>query len=83
MKPVKSAEEARPRLGRGLAALLGGAEANPQGAPQPPRSPKKIPVEFLRPNPRNPRRNFGEEELAELTASIEEKGIIKIGRAHV
>jgi ParB family transcriptional regulator, chromosome partitioning protein len=77
MKPVKSVEEARPRLGRGLAALLGGPEGNPQGAAQPPRGPKKIPVEFLRPNPRNPRRNFGEEELAELTASIKEKGIIQ------
>src|SRR5450631_1113509 len=54
MKPVKSVEEARPRLGRGLAALLGGPEGNPQGAAQPPRGPKKIPVEFLRPNPRNP-----------------------------
>ena len=77
MKSSKSTEEARPRLGRGLAALLGGAETNPQGAPQPPRSLKKIPVEFLRPNRRNPRRNFGEEELAELTASIKEKGIIQ------
>jgi ParB family transcriptional regulator, chromosome partitioning protein len=77
MKSSKSTEEAPPRLGRGLAALLGGAETNPQGASQPLHSPKKIPVEFLRPNPRNPRRNFGEEELAELTASIKEKGIIQ------
>ena len=77
MKPNKSAEEARPRLGRGLAALLSGAETQPQGAAPAPRSPKKIPIEFLRPNPRNPRRQFGEEELAELTASIKEKGIIQ------
>ena len=77
MKPSKPAEEARPRLGRGLAALLGGSEGQPQGALQPPRGPRKIPVEFLRPNPRNPRRHFGEEELAELTASIQEKGIIQ------
>ena len=77
MKPGKSGEDARPRLGRGLAALLGGAEANPQTISQTPRSPKKIPIEFLRPNPRNPRRQFGEEELAELTESIKEKGIIQ------
>ena len=80
MKPNKNAEDARPRLGRGLAALLGNPEANPQaaaGGPLAPRSPKKIPIEFLRPNPRNPRRNFGEEELGELTASIKEKGIIQ------
>ena len=49
MKPNKPAEEARPRLGRGLAALLGGAEANPQSAATAPRAPKKVPIEFLRP----------------------------------
>ena len=68
MKPSKPAEEAQPRLGRGLAALLGGAGAIGQGMPQPARGPKKIPIEFLRPNPRNPRRIFGEEDLGELTA---------------
>jgi|SRR5579875_2776428 ParB family chromosome partitioning protein len=79
MKSNKTAEEARPRLGRGLAALLAGPEANPQAAAAPlaPRSPKKIPIEFLRPNPRNPRRNFSEEELSELTSSVKEKGIIQ------
>ena len=40
MKPNKAAEEARPRLGRGLAALLGGAEASPQAATAPPRAEK-------------------------------------------
>ena len=77
MKPNKPSEDARPRLGRGLAALLSGTEGNPQGAPQPHRSPKKIPIEFLRPNPRNPRKQFGEDQLDELTASIKEKGIIQ------
>ncbi len=77
MKPNKPAEEARPRLGRGLAALLGGAEANPQGTATAPRAPKKVPIEFLRPNPRNPRKQFGEDQLDELTASIKEKGIIQ------
>src|SRR5450631_1641614 len=76
MKANKPAEEARPRLGRGLAALLGGTETHTESV-SPPRAPKKLPVEFLRPNPRNPRRQFGEEELAELTASIKEKGIIQ------
>ena len=77
MKANKTAEEARPRLGRGLAALLGGAETQADGGSVTPRAPKKLPIEFLRPNPRNPRRNFGEEALAELTASIKEKGIIQ------
>jgi ParB family chromosome partitioning protein len=75
MKANKSAEESRPRLGRGLATLLGGAETQADGGMAAPRAPNKLPIEFLRPNPRNPRRQFGEEELAELTASIKEKGI--------
>jgi ParB family chromosome partitioning protein len=75
MKPSKSAEEARPRLGRGLAALLGGAES--LAAATRTRGQQKIPIEFLRPNPRNPRRNFGDASLDELAASIKEKGIIQ------
>jgi ParB family chromosome partitioning protein len=74
MKQSKIAEEARPRLGRGLAALLGGAETL---AATRTRGQQKIPIEFLRPNPRNPRRNFREEGLDELAASIKEKGIIQ------
>jgi ParB family transcriptional regulator, chromosome partitioning protein len=75
MKPHKSAEEAPPRLGRGLAALLGGAET--LAAATRTRGQQKIPIEFLRPNPRNPRRNFSEESLDELAASIKEKGVIQ------
>src|ERR1700730_12581973 len=75
MKPAKSAEAAPPRLGRGLAALLGGQESLVTATRT--RGQKKIPTEFLRPNPRNPRRNFGEESLDELAASIKEKGIIQ------
>ncbi len=36
-----------------------------------------LPIEFLRPNPRNPRVAFNEEDLADLAASIREKGIIQ------
>src|SRR6202022_3302207 len=75
MKPAKSAEAAPPRLGRGLAALLSGQET--LAAATRARSQQKIPIEFLRPNPRNPRRNFGEDGLNELAASIKEKGIIQ------
>jgi len=76
MKASKSAEAAPPpRLGRGLAALLGGAETLAAAART--RGQQKIPIELLRPNPRNPRRNFGQESLDELAASIKEKGIIQ------
>ena len=46
-------------------------------APDRNRGARKIPTEFLRPNPRNPRRSFSEEELEELANSIREKGIIQ------
>jgi ParB family chromosome partitioning protein len=75
MKSAKSAEETPPRLGRGLAALLGGAETF--AAATRARGQQKIPIEFLRPNPRNPRQNFDGDSLDELAASIKEKGIIQ------
>ena len=69
-------DEGRSRLGRGLAALMGdvGAEtATPDRA----RNQRRVPIEYLRPNPRNPRRNFSETELDDLAASIKERGIIQ------
>lgn len=70
------AEEPRRRLGRGLAALLGDAAGDDVAAERP-RGQRKVPIEFLRPNPRNPRTQFREEDLADLTNSIREKGIIQ------
>ncbi|WP_424360556.1 ParB/RepB/Spo0J family partition protein [Methylocystis parvus] len=68
-------EEPRRRLGRGLAALLG--DASDDAPAERPRGQRKVPIEFLRPNPRNPRTQFREEDLADLTNSIREKGIIQ------
>jgi ParB family chromosome partitioning protein len=64
-------------LGRGLAALIGevGDEIGTmerKGGGQ-----KKVPVEFLRPNPRNPRKVFEDTDLDELTQSIRDRGIIQ------
>jgi ParB family transcriptional regulator, chromosome partitioning protein len=70
------AEEARSRLGRGLAALMGDV-GDETAAIERTRSQKRVPVEFLHPNPRNPRRLFAEAELDELAASIRERGIIQ------
>jgi ParB family chromosome partitioning protein len=71
------ADENRPRLGRGLAALIGDASAD-IARPDAPRAPqRKVPIEFLRPNPRNPRKSFDEQELEDLAGSIREKGIIQ------
>src|SRR2546421_8518684 len=70
------ADEARSRLGRGLAALIGdvGDEA---AVLERTRSQRRVPIEFLKPNPRNPRRTFADAELDELAASIRERGIIQ------
>ncbi|MGH2343431.1 ParB/RepB/Spo0J family partition protein [Segnochrobactraceae bacterium EtOH-i3] len=37
---------------------------------------RRVPIEHVAPNPRNPRRTFVEEDLTDLTASIKEKGIV-------
>ncbi len=68
--------EVRPRLGRGLAALLGDVAEDASGGDRS-RAQRKTPIEFLRPNPRNPRKNFDEAELEELAASIKERGVIQ------
>jgi ParB family chromosome partitioning protein len=70
------AEEMRSRLGRGLASLIGdvGGEA---AHVERPRNQRKVPIEFLKPNPRNPRRTFTETELGELADSIRQHGLIQ------
>jgi ParB family chromosome partitioning protein len=71
------AEEAhRSRLGRGLAALIGDV-GDESAAIERARGQRRVPIEFLRPNPRNPRKQYPEEELEELAASIREKGILQ------
>jgi ParB family chromosome partitioning protein len=71
-------ETSRNRLGRGLAALLG--EADP-GLDAPVVAAgdgvRRLPIEFVRPNPANPRRLFAEGSLEELTESVREKGILQ------
>ena len=64
------------RLGRGLASLMGEvAEESPSADAL--RKPRHAPIENLRANPRNPRRNFTDVELNELSDSIKERGIIQ------
>jgi ParB family transcriptional regulator, chromosome partitioning protein len=76
-------ETTRPsRLGRGLASLIGdmGAEANTSAAAttsERVRGQRRVPIEFLRANPNNPRREFVAAQLDELANSIKERGIIQ------
>jgi ParB family transcriptional regulator, chromosome partitioning protein len=73
---VDDVSSGRSRLGRGLAALIGDAPNLNIGS-LPPKNVQKAPIEFLRPNPQNPRTQFLEIELEELTASIRERGILQ------
>lgn len=69
-------EQGRSRLGRGLAALIGDV-GDEIGAIERARGQRKVPVEFLRPSARNPRRIFNDAELDDLTASVRERGILQ------
>ena len=68
-------ELARSRLGRGLAALIGEVDEEP--IIERARGQRKVPIEFLRRNPRNPRTHFDEADLDELASSIRVRGIIQ------
>ena len=57
-------------LGRGLSALI---PARPDVRP----GPIDIPLASIRPNPDQPRRRFGEAEMATLTASVREHGVLQ------
>jgi len=67
-------DAARSRLGRGLAALIGDEETQ---SVERTRSQRRVPIEFIRPNPNNPRRVFSDVELDELAQSLRERGMIQ------
>ena len=72
-----SSEKPR-RLGRGLEALIGGA--NPASAPKGAsvgNELRQIPLASIRPNPFQPRREFAEAELTELRASLATSGLLQ------
>ncbi|MBL0403549.1 ParB/RepB/Spo0J family partition protein [Microvirga aerilata] len=71
------AEEGKSRLGRGLAALIGEVGDEIGTLERKGSTPRSVPVEFLRPNPRNPRKVFDDADLQELTQSIKDRGIIQ------
>jgi ParB family chromosome partitioning protein len=68
-----SVRDAGPRLGRGLAALLG--EDTPVQAKD--ASIQLIPLDFLAPGPFQPRRQIDPAELAALADSIREQGVLQ------
>jgi ParB family transcriptional regulator, chromosome partitioning protein len=69
-------DPSRRRLGRGLAALIGEID-RPEEPERAVVADRRVPIEFVERNPRNPRRNFSEVELADLAQSIREHGIVQ------
>lgn len=67
----------RRRLGRGLAALIGEMDKPAQPATAAVSADRRLPVEHISPNPRNPRRSFAEADLADLAQSIREHGVVQ------
>jgi len=69
------------RLGRGLEALIRPKTERKKTQIVRSASPEKsgvtkIPIKSIKPNPKQPRRDFDENALAELAASIKEKGVV-------
>ncbi len=69
------------RLGRGLEALIRPKTERKKSQIVQSASPgkpgvTKIPIKSIKPNPNQPRRDFDENALAELSASIKEKGVV-------
>lgn len=64
------------RLGRGLASLIG--EPMQNGTRLPPEGEQRmVPITQVRSSPLNPRKDFRDEELAELAESIRTKGLVQ------
>jgi ParB family transcriptional regulator, chromosome partitioning protein len=57
-------------MGRGLAAIVPPASTAGEGL-------REIPIELIGPNPRQPRRSFDEDKLAELAESIRARGVLQ------
>ena len=58
-------------MGRGLAAIL------PRTQKEDGAGLRELPVEIVKPNPRQPRRSFDDEALAELAQSIRSRGVLQ------
>jgi len=85
--------KSKPRLGRGLNSLISVSELpvqvdiaappeatevqnEPKLAPQP-QSPSEIPIDQIAPNPHQPRKDFSQQALSELAATIKSTGLIQ------
>lgn len=73
-----SEDTSKKRLGRGLAALIGEID-QPSSEPQKANvsADRRVPIEHVSRNPRNPRREFNVSDLEDLSRSIRQHGIVQ------
>lgn len=64
-------------LGRGLSALMADVRVDAADTTPVPRPDFRLPVEKIVPNPNQPRRDFSADALADLAASLRQKGVIQ------
>jgi ParB family chromosome partitioning protein len=67
----------KPRLGKGLSALLGDFSTETQQAIESGEGVREVPTSRIAPNPFQPRREFSPEQLAELEDSIRKNGLLQ------
>jgi ParB family transcriptional regulator, chromosome partitioning protein len=67
----------KPRLGKGLTALLGDFSAETQQAIATGQGVREVPTSRIAANPFQPRREFAPEQLAELEESIRKNGLLQ------
>ncbi|HEX8244337.1 MAG TPA: ParB/RepB/Spo0J family partition protein [Longimicrobium sp.] len=67
----------KPRLGKGLSALLGDFSAETQQAIATGEGVREVATSRIAPNPFQPRREFSAEQLAELEESIRKNGLLQ------
>lgn len=68
----------KPRLGRGLEALLSSRPASRADSPREQADGlRRLPMAQIRPNPMQPRKEFREEDLADLESSLRVNGLIQ------
>jgi ParB family transcriptional regulator, chromosome partitioning protein len=71
-------DPSRKRLGRGLAQLIGDMDSPiAPVATQQVSADRRVPIEMIVRNPRNPRRDFVEEQLEDLAQSIKTHGVVQ------
>jgi ParB family chromosome partitioning protein len=67
----------KPRLGRGLDALLGDPSNESDAAASAETATAQVPIERIQQNPFQPRKAFDDDELAQLSDSIREHGVLQ------